>query len=129
MGSGTISTYWTVNLRAGRTWSKGAGPGADEYASADYPQTAKILRTGGSFLLRVDDADGDRAEIELLESFGMTALLAAAAPGDGGSWLVEVYSDGLPTLLEGAESTARLLVAEAVRRRAVLAPVRRAAVA
>ncbi len=128
-GSGTISTYWTVNLRAGRTWTKGAGPGADEYASSDYPQTAKILRTGGSFLLRADDLEGDPAEIDLLESFGMSALLAAAAPADGGSWLVEVYSDGVPTMLEAAEATSRLLVAEAVRRRAVLAPARRAAVA
>ena len=36
-GSGTLATFWTVNLRAGRTWSKGAGPGADEYPDRRLP--------------------------------------------------------------------------------------------
>ena len=36
-GAGTIATYWMVNLRAGQTWSKGPGPGADLFATDDYP--------------------------------------------------------------------------------------------
>ena len=128
-GTGSISTYWTVNLRAGRTWSKGAGPGEDEYTTEDYPQTARILRAGGSFVLSADDADGDPGEIDLLRSFRMSALLAAAAPTDEGSWLVEIYADDTAVALEEAEPVVRLLVAEAVRRRTGLAAVRPAAVA
>ena len=92
-GSGMLATYWTVNLRAGRTWSKGAGPGADAYATDDYPETARILGAGGSFVVSVDDPDADPAETDLLQAFRMSAVLAAAAPADGGSWLVEIYAD------------------------------------
>ena len=77
---GSISTYWTINLRAGRTWSKGAGPGEDEYTTEDYPQTARILRAGGSFVVSADDPDGDPGEIDLLRSFRNVGT-----PGGGGS--------------------------------------------
>ena len=63
-----LATFWTVNLRAGRTWSKGAGPGTDEYATSDYPETARILTAGGSFVVSADDPDGDPGEVELLRS-------------------------------------------------------------
>lgn len=56
----------------------------------------------------------------------MTAVLAAAAPGEGRNWLVEVYADGHASALEEAEPTVRLLVAEAVRRRTGLLAVRSA---
>jgi len=56
----------------------------------------------------------------------MSAVLAAAAPADGGSWLVEIYADGPVEALEQAEPTLRLLVAEAVRRRTGLAALRSA---
>ena len=128
-GSGTLATFWTVNLRAGRTWSKGAGPGTDAYATDDYPATARILRAGGSFVISREDPEADRGEVALLELFRMSAVLAAAAPADGGSWLVEIYADGQPNDLEHVEPTLRLLVAEAVRRRSPLASVRSAAVA
>ena len=123
-GSGMIATFWTVNLRAGRTWSKGAGPGADAYATDDYPETARILGAGGSFVVSVDDPDADPAETELLQAFRMSAVLATAAPADGGSWLVEIYADRSAAALEQAEPTVRLLVAEAVRRRAGVAALR-----
>lgn len=128
-GSDSIATYWTVNLRTGRTWSKGPGASTDQYSADDYPETSRILVAGGSFLVSVDDTEGDAGEIELLARFGMTAVLAAAAPAEGGSWLVEIYSDSSQSLLQEVEPTVRLLVAEAVRRRATLAAVRPAAVA
>ena len=56
----------------------------------------------------------------------MTAVLAAAGPGEGRNWLVEVYADGHPAALEEAEPAVRLLVAEAVRRRAGMRSVRSA---
>ena len=59
----------------------------------------------------------------------MSAVLAAAAPAAGGSWLVEIYADAPLHALEQVEPTVRLLVAEAVRRRTGLASVRSAAVA
>ena len=125
-GSGTLATFWTVNLRAGRTWSKGAGPGADAYATDEYPETARILGAGGSFVVCVDDPGAEPSEADLLTAFRMSAVLAAAAPAEGGSWLVEIYADGAVEALGQAEPTARLLVAEAVRRRAGLASVRSA---
>jgi len=81
------------------------------------------------------DADGDpvqlvlttppeSGEVELLDAFGMSAVLAAAAPADGGSWLVEIYADGSPDPLEQVEPTVRVLVAEAVRRRISLQTLR-----
>jgi len=125
-GSELIMTDWAVNLRAGRTWSQAPGLAGDDYDANDYPQTAKILTNGGSFVVRATDPDGDASERELLESFGMTAVLAAAAPGEGRNWLVEVYADGHASDLEEAEPTVRLLVGEAVRRRAELHNVRSA---
>jgi diguanylate cyclase (GGDEF)-like protein len=128
-GSGSLATFWTVNLRAGKTWSKGAGPGADAYSTDDYPETARIIRTGGSFVVSSADPAADPGEVELLLAFKMSAVLAAAAPGDGGSWLVEIYADGQPEPLEQLEPTVRVLVSEAVRPRLSLQPVRSAAVA
>ncbi len=126
VGTDLITTQWVVNLRAGRTWSKTPGESGDDYDANDYPQTARILSHGGSFVVRVADTDGDAGERELVASFGMAAVLAAAGPGEGRNWLVEVYVDGTSSALEEAESTVRLLVAEAVRRRQGLQHVRSA---
>ena len=117
LGSEKIVTNWVVNLRAGRTWSRSPDEEGESYEAADYPQTARILSSGGSFVIRAADRDADPGERELLESFGMTAVLATAGPSEGRSWLVEIYSDGSPLALEEAELTVRLLVAEALRRR------------
>ena len=88
------------------------------------------MRAGGSFVVSTSDTAADVAEVELLvAAFGMSAVLAAAAPADGGSWLVEIYADGPTEPLEQIEATVRVLVAEAVRRRLSLEPVRSAAVA
>lgn len=125
-GSSIITTHWTVNVRAGRTWSKTAGQEGEDYDVDDFPQTARILSSGGSFVVRSTDADADPGERGLLESYGMNAVLVAAGPGEGRSWLVEIYADGPSTLLEEVEPTVRLLVAEAVRRRTGLLPVRSA---
>ena len=37
VGRDLITTYWTVNLRAGRTWSKGPGAGGDDYDDERLP--------------------------------------------------------------------------------------------
>lgn len=116
-GSDLITTHWAVNLRAGRTWTYAPGQAGDEYDAGDYPQTAGILATGGSFFVRASDQNGDAGERELLERFGMTAVLAAAAVGERRTWLAEIYADGPFSALEDAELTVRLLVAEAVRGR------------
>ena len=59
----------------------------------------------------------------MLSEFGMDAVLAAAASGAHGSWLVEIYADSDTAPLEHVEPAVRLLVAEAVRgnRRALAA--------
>ncbi len=126
VGSPVVTTHWAVNLRAGRTWSSTPGHEGEDYELAEYPQTAGILSTGGSFVVRLDDEGADRGERELLASFGMTAVVAAAASADGRSWLVEIYADENPSALEEAEHTVRLLVAEAVRHRTGLVPLRSA---
>ena len=53
-GTDLITTHWTVNVRAGRTWSKTPGESGDDYDANDYPQTARILSNGGSFVVRAD---------------------------------------------------------------------------
>ena len=125
-GSEMITTHWTVNLRAGRTWSQAPGQDGEDYDANDYPQTARILGNGGSFVVQAADTEADPSERELLESFGMTAVLAAAGIGEGRNWLVEIYADGHPSVLGEAELTARLIVAEAVRRRTGVLSVRSA---
>ena len=51
----------------------------------------------------------------MLREFGMDAVLAAAASGAHGAWLVEIYADSDTAPLEPLEPAVRLLVAEAVR--------------
>ncbi|MSO94346.1 MAG: diguanylate cyclase [Thermoleophilia bacterium] len=115
VGSDSIVTHWTVNVRAGRTWTKAPDIVGDSYYSGDYPQSVRIMAKGGSFVVRAGDPASDPAERELLESFGMTALIAAACPDDDRCWLVEIYLDADFEQLEQAELAVRLLVAEAVR--------------
>ena len=99
---------------------------AETYPTGEYPATVRIIGLGGSFVVVADDPEADPAEAELLKSFRMSAVLAAAAPADGGSWLAEIYADGPADALEHVEPSVRLLVAEAVRRRGVLVSVRSA---
>ena len=119
-GTDLIVTHWTINVRAGRMWSKAPDAVGDSYVASDYPETVRILATSGSFVVCAGDPESDPAERELLESFGLTTLLGAACAGDDRHWLVEIYSDGDSQRFEQAELAIRLLVAEAVRCRPTL---------
>ncbi|HEY7381601.1 MAG TPA: HD domain-containing phosphohydrolase [Gaiella sp.] len=113
VGSGTLDAVFTLDARRGRVWRSGLGVQHETWRIDDYPSTARIL-AGGSFVVRAADADADPAERAILEEFGMTAVLAAAAEDGGNAWLVELFADGDPSPLEAAEAVTRLLVREAV---------------
>ena len=66
-------------------------------------------------MIHDDDDDADAAERGVLREFGLQAVLAAAATGTHGGWLVELYADADTAPLEPFEPVVRLLVAEAVR--------------
>jgi diguanylate cyclase (GGDEF)-like protein len=110
-----IDTLFAVDCRAHETAGERYGTTGETYDIEDFPATERIMTTGGSFVVHVDDPDSDPAEIEPLERWGMRAMLAAAAVGEDGSWLVEIYADGATLDLVAAEPALRLLVAEAVR--------------
>jgi hypothetical protein len=80
-----------------------------------FPETRRILQDGGAFVVAAEDEEADAAERRLLEEWSLTAVLAAAAPGDGGSWLAELYADDRTRDFHTAAPYVRLLVAEAVR--------------
>jgi hypothetical protein len=87
----------------------------ESYEVDSFPETRRILDAGGSFVVAAEDEEADAAERRLLERWSLTAVLAAAAPGPSGSWLVELYADELTRDLHTAAPYVRLLVAEAVR--------------
>jgi diguanylate cyclase (GGDEF)-like protein len=91
------------------------------YALDAYPQTAAIMDTGGSFVVRADDPEAHAGEVEILEEVGFATAIAAAAPSPHGAWLVELYGDEMTLDPAVVEPYVRLLVAEAVRG-AVLPP-------
>jgi hypothetical protein len=103
-----------IDVRRGRAWRRELGEPDDVWLVADYPRTGAILE-GGSFVVHTDDDDADPAERAVLSEFGMEAVLAAAASGAHGSWLVEIYADSDTAPLEPVEPAVRLLVSEAVR--------------
>jgi hypothetical protein len=87
----------------------------ESYDVDSFPETRRILDAGGSFVVAAEDEEADAAERRLLEEWSLTAVLAAAAPGPNGSWLVELYADEHTRDLHTAAPYVRLLVAEAVR--------------
>jgi diguanylate cyclase (GGDEF)-like protein len=97
----------------------------ESYEVDSFPETRRILDAGGSFVVAAEDEEADAAERRLLEEWSLTAVLAAAAPGPSGSWLVELYADELTRDLHTAAPYVRLLVAEAVRGAAHDPPVER----
>ena len=128
-GSDAIETAWTVNFRSGRTWTVSAADTGDDYRLDDFPQTARLLAGGGSFVTWASDPAGDPAERALLAEFGLHGVLAAAAADAEGVWLVEVFADAETLSLAGVEAAARLLVTEAVAPHRGRGPVRSVAVA
>jgi hypothetical protein len=87
----------------------------ESYDLDAYPETRRILESGGSFVVAAEDEEADPAERRLLEDWSLTAVMAAAAPDASGAWLVELYSDEHTRDLHTAAPYVRLLVAEAVR--------------
>ena len=114
-GAGVIETLFTLDLRSGHSSSVRFGVDGERYDLAIYPRTADLLANGGSLHLYAGDADADPAERALLEDWGMTDVLAAAASDGRGAWLLEIYGDAESADLRLADAALRLLAAHAVR--------------
>jgi diguanylate cyclase (GGDEF)-like protein len=117
-GSDRVRTVFEGGRRAHRVSGvpslRFSGPG-DEYALGEYPATAEVLRSGGSFVQWIGDPDGDPAELALLERAGHQGMLAAAVVHDGTAWLAELNYDAATGPMEDAVAELRLLMAEAAR--------------
>jgi hypothetical protein len=124
-GSRTMRTMLVVEGRDQRSLQFDTE--GQSYEMEAFPETRRILQEGGSFVVAAEDEEADPAERRLLQRWSLTAVLAAAAPGPSGSWLVELYADERTRDLHTAAPYARLLVAEAVRAAAEAAAVARAA--
>ena len=123
-GVNPAETSWTVDFRAGRTWSKRPG-GRDGCGAFDgLPATARRAALGGSFLIDAAEPGTETAERRLLRRLGVTAVLGASVTDARGAWLVEVYADGDTLVLDTVEPALRLLAAEAVKPRRDSAPAR-----
>ena len=114
-GAGVIETLFTLDLRSGHSSSVRFGVDGERYELGGYPLTADLLANGGSLHLYAGDADADPAERALLEDWGMTDVLAAAASDGRGAWLLEIYGDAESADLRLADAALRLLAAHAVR--------------
>ena len=110
-----IETLFTLDLRSGHSSSVRFGVDGERYDLGVYPRTAELLANGGSLHLYAGDADADPAERALLEDWGMTDVLAAAASDGRGAWLLEIYGDAESADLRLADAALRLLAAHAVR--------------
>jgi diguanylate cyclase (GGDEF)-like protein len=125
-GAGVIETLFTLDLRSGHSSSVRFGVDGERYDLGDYPRTGELLSAGGSLHLYSGDPEADPAERVLLEEWGMTDVLAAAASDGRGAWLLEIYGDAGSADLPLADPALRLLTAHAVRPAAGLrAPERR----
>jgi diguanylate cyclase (GGDEF)-like protein len=113
-GSGTVEAVISIDYRSGRTWAYTFGEAPDLYHLAEYPQTAAVMTSGGSFYVDVASPDAHPSEVALLRDWGLTTMVAAAACHGDSGWLVELYADGQTAALDRAQAAIRLLVAEAV---------------
>src|SRR5829696_3927250 len=125
-GAGVIDTLFTLDLRSGHSSSVRFGVDGERYSVGDYPRTAELLANGGSLHLYASDTDADPAERALLEEWGMSDVLAAAAADGRGAWLLEIYGDAESADLGLADAALRLLAAHAVRPAGGLRAERRA---
>jgi hypothetical protein len=114
-GAGVIETLFTLDLRSGHSSSVRFGVDGERYELGVYPRTADLLANGGSLHLYAGDANADAAERALLDDWGMTDVLAAAASDGRGAWLLEIYGDAESADLRLADAALRLLAAHAVR--------------
>ena len=109
----------------GRSTSGPDGPGRRAPGPGQTSTRRRITRRrrgssgpGAASSSRADDPDGDPGEIELLRSFRMSAVLAAAAPGRRGQLARRDLRRRAGGSARAGRAVVRLLVAEAVRRRA-----------
>jgi diguanylate cyclase (GGDEF)-like protein len=124
-GAGVIETLFTLDLRSGHSSSVRFGVDGERYDLGTYPITGQLLAHGGSLHLYAGDEQADPAERALLEDWGMTDVLAAAASDGRGAWLIEIYGDAESADLRLADAALRLLAAHAVRPAAGLRAERR----
>jgi diguanylate cyclase (GGDEF)-like protein len=114
-GSDVLHTIHGSDTRLAEGWGTWVDVAETSYRIADYPASAAIMAAGGSFAIRTDDARADPAEVDILEALGLRSMAAAAAPWDGGCWLVELFGDDASIDPAVVEPYLRLLVSEAVR--------------
>ena len=114
-GADTIHTVSLADGRDHRLEGLRLKVDNDVYPVADFPATARLMEAGaGTFVVRVDDEEADRAERDILEKEGRIAVLTAAAADHDGTWLLEVYADEQGAALEEGRLEAGLLVRAAV---------------
>lgn len=111
-GSDRLQTVSAIELRATKP---AVTQDDDEYSLEDYPETARLLRDGGAFEVRVDDVTADPSERALLAELGYDRLLAIGVPTPAGAWLIEIYGDVRSLPLLPMAAPLRVLAAEAVR--------------
>ena len=110
--SDRLQTLSALGLRATKP---AVVPDHDEYSLGDYPETARLLRDGGAFEVRLDDEAADPSERALLAELGYDRLLAIGVPTPAGAWLIEIYGDARSLPLLPMAAPLRVLAAEAVR--------------
>jgi diguanylate cyclase (GGDEF)-like protein len=82
---------------------------------ADYPATLDAIRSGGGFVVRVDDPESDPAERALLAAWDYAAVAGAGVPdGAGGGRFVELFADEATADLERSLTPLRLLCSHAL---------------
>lgn len=110
--SDLLQTLSALGLRATKP---AVVPDNDQYSLRKYPETARLLRDGGAFEVRLDDEAADPSERALLAELGYDRLLAIGVPTPAGAWLIEIYGDARSLPLLPMAAPLRVLAAEAVR--------------
>jgi len=87
----------------------------ESYELDDYPATAAIVRAGGgSFIARLDDAESDPAERDLLVRDGFQGVIGVAVGDGDGVYLIEIYADLGDAPFEELDAPLRLAARAAV---------------
>jgi len=110
-GSPVIRSVSMANDRDTRLRGLRVGLSNEAYRLDEFPDTARLLTTGGgAFVARVDEEETDPAERRLLLKLGFaTALVAVVAHGSG-AYLVEIYGDAETLDPDPATMRLRLLL-------------------
>ena len=120
-GGDTIQSISTADDRDTRLAGLRVGLDHEVYALGDFPSTERLVAAGsGSFLVERSDPGADSAEVGLLGNVGHDAVLAAAAAGPDGTYLLELFADGETAALAVAETDLYLLARAAIPPRAIV---------